>query len=546
MVGKAKNTHKKMRHVVFFSNFAVMKKILYTIVTLALFCACKNTQLFNINNRPQQQKSIVVLYENDVHCGIDGYSKIAGLRDAIVNSDTAYAAVVSCGDYLQGGSSGAISQGQYIIDIMRNVGYTAVTLGNHEFDYGTPRMKELQQKLQAPVVCANFFDMGAEQPYYAPFIIRRYGKKRVAFVGACTPETMRAESYSFYDEAGNQLYDLREKTFFKVIQKAVDDARLRGGADYVVLLSHVGEASDAMNIDSHKLVAATRGIDVVLDGHSHSTIPYDEVANLDGKIIKISQTGTQFNNIGKLLITNDGTFSTTLLPTADIPFTNDRVTNTTDSVKALLEQVTTRQLSSCNYALEIIDKNGVRQVRRAETNMADLVTDAFRHNASADIGLYNGGGIRNSISAGNITYGDVTNVLPFDNRLVVLEVQGSLLITMLERCTAAVPEEDGNFPQVSGLRYTIHSVSHTVSDIQVLDAATGKYVAIDPNKKYSVSTTDYYSSGGFDGILKDCTVLKNTTLLSRDVLSDYLEHTIGSTIGDAYKQSQGRITIIED
>lgn len=535
-----------MRSIVFFPNFAVMKKILFTIVTLALFCACKNTQLFNINNKPQQQKNIVVLYENDVHCGIDGYSKIAGLRDAIVNSDTAYAAVVSCGDYLQGGSSGAISQGQYIIDIMRNVGYTAVTLGNHEFDYGTPRMKELQQYLQAPVVCANFFDIGAERPYYAPYIIRRYGKTRVAFVGACTPETMRAESYSFYDEAGNQLYDLREKTFYKVIQKAVDDARLRGGADYVVLLSHVGEASDAMNIDSHKLVAATRGIDVVLDGHSHSSIPYDEVANLEGKKIKITQTGTQFNNIGKLVIKNDGTISTTLLPTADIPFTNALVTQATDSIKTLLEQVTTRQLSSCNYPLQIIDENGVRQVRRAETNIADLITDAFRHIAGADIGLYNGGGIRNSIAAGPVTYGDVTNVLPFDNRMVLLEVPGSLIITTLEKCSAKVPEEDGNFPQVSGLRYTIHSVSHTVSDIQVLDASTGKYVPINPNKKYSVSTTDYYSSGGFDGILKDCTILKNTTLLSRDILAEYLTNVIGSNIGDAYKQAQGRITIIED
>ncbi len=524
-----------------------MKKIFLSIATLALLCACKNTLLFNINDKYRpQQKSIVVLYENDVHCGIDGYTKIAGLRDAIVNSDTAYAAIVSNGDYLQGGSSGAISQGQYIIDIMRNVGYTAVTLGNHEFDYGTPRMKELLQKLQGPVVCANFFDMGAAQPYYAPFIIRRYGKTRVAFVGATTPETMRAESYSFYDEAGNQLYDLREKTFYQIIQKAVDDARLRGGADYVILLSHVGEASDAMNIDSHKLVAATRGIDVVLDGHSHSTIPYDEVPNLDGKKIKITQTGTQFANIGKLLITTDGAIYPTLLPTADIPYTNTRVTQTTDSVKTLLEQVTTRQLSSCDYPLEILDGNKVRQVRRAETNMADLITDAFRHNAGADIGLYNGGGIRNGIAAGPITYGDVTNVLPFDNRMVVLEVPGSLIIATLEKCSAKVPEEDGNFPQVSGLRYTIHSVSHTVSDIQVLDAATGKYVPIDPNKKYSVSTTDYYNSGGFDGMLKDCTVLKNTTLLSRDILADYLTSTLGSNIGDAFKQPQGRIKIIED
>ncbi len=521
-----------------------MKKILYSLIVVALFSACSTSR--RLTKDPlKTQKSIVILYENDVHCGIDGYTKLAGLRDAIMQSDTAYAAVVSCGDYLQGGSSGAISQGLYIVDIMRSVGYTAVTLGNHEFDYSTPHMKELMPKINAPVVCANFFDMDATEPFYAPYIIRQYGGKRVAFVGATTPETMRAESYSFYDERGQQLYDLRPSTFYSIIQQAVDKAR-KEGADYVVLLSHVGEAASDMNIDSHQMVAATRGIDVVLDGHTHSAIPYDEVKNIEGKTVKITQTGTQFANIGKLLITKDGEFTTTLLPTGDIPYESAMVTQVTDSVKTLLEKITTRQLSVCDYPLEIFDANGVRQVRRNETNMGDLVTDAFRHALNADIALYNGGGIRNTIPAGPITYGDVTNVLPFDNRLCMIEATGKDIITTLERCTSQVPEEDGNFPHVSGLRYTIHSASHTVSDIMVLDAATDNYLPIDPEKKYSVSTTDYYNSGGFDGILKPCKVLKSTTTLSRDVLADYLENTLNGNIGKAYATSQVRITIVND
>ena len=83
---------------------------------------------------PKQQKSIVILYENDVHCGIDGYQILAGLRDAV--ADTAFVAVVSSGDFVQGGTAGAISKGQYVADIMREVGYDAITLGNHEFDNG--------------------------------------------------------------------------------------------------------------------------------------------------------------------------------------------------------------------------------------------------------------------------------------------------------------------------------------------------------------------------------------------------------------------------
>ena len=104
------------------------------------------------------QKSIVILYENDAHCGIDGYTKMAGLRDAINQSDTAYAAAVCCGDFLQGNTTGAISKGQYIADILRLMDYHALTLGNHEFDYGVPRMNPsgMRQSLRSRRATASF------------------------------------------------------------------------------------------------------------------------------------------------------------------------------------------------------------------------------------------------------------------------------------------------------------------------------------------------------------------------------------------------------
>ena len=119
------------------------------------------------------QKSIVILYENDVHCGIDGYQKMAGLRDAINKTDTAYAGAVCVGDFLQGNTTGAISKGQYIIDIMKLMDYDAVTLGNHEFDYGIPRMKMLLEQLGAPIVSCNLYDLGDQQLTYMPYIIKR-------------------------------------------------------------------------------------------------------------------------------------------------------------------------------------------------------------------------------------------------------------------------------------------------------------------------------------------------------------------------------------
>lgn len=521
-----------------------MKKFFPFLLALVLLSACSTREKI-IGTQKLKQKSIVILYENDVHCGIDGYAKIAGLRDAINSSDTAYAAVVCSGDFLQGGTTGAISRGGYIADIMRDVNYTAITLGNHEFDYGTPRMKELLSQIKAPIVCANFYNVGDSLPYYPPYIIKQFGSKRIAFVGACTPVTMYSESYSFYDEEGKLLYDLKEANFYDVVQKAVDNARAEG-VDYVVLLAHVGESITEINIDSHQMIAATKGVDVVLDGHSHSAIPHAQVINQEGKPVDITQTGTQFANIGKLVITGNGAFSTTLIPTADVQYQSPLVTHTTDSIKALMEQVTKRQVCQSNYALEINDENGEREVRSMETNLGDIVADAFRHSMGAEIGLCNGGGIRNPVPAGNITYGDVINAQPFDNHMCVIEATGGEIIAMLERCTAIVPEEDGNFPQVSGMKYTIHKGSHTISDVKVLDESTGEYLPIDVNRKYTIGTTDYYKSGGFYGVLSQCRLIKTTTQLSRDALSDFLEKTLEGKTEDVYEKPLGRIIIVDD
>lgn len=517
------------------------------LMILALLCAIVLTSCSSEDNaivKPAMgQKSIVILYENDVHCGIDGYAAIAGLRDAIAASDTAWAGVVSSGDFLQGGMAGALSKGGFIVDIMRNVGYDAITLGNHEFDYGVNRMKDILSKVNAPIICSNFFDMGATQPNYAPYTIRNYGNRRVAFVGVLTPNTMIDESYSFFDDEDNQLYDLRPDNVIQLVQTAVDEVHSKG-ADYVVLLSHLGELKPALGMSSHELVAATRGIDVVLDGHTHSVIDHIDVANLDGKMVPVTQTGTQFANVGKLLITADGRLSTTLIPTKDIPYANGCVSATVDSVYHQMAQVTSRQIATCDFDLTINDANGHRLVRCGETNMADLVCDAYRHIMQADIGLSNGGGIRSGISAGNITYGDIVNVQPFDNHMVKIEATGAQIIDMLTACTAGLPDEEGQFPQVSGLRYTIHQRSHTISDVEVQSGDT--WQPIDVNRTYTIATIDYYRGGGFYDTLKQCTLITLAVSLYRDAVAEYLETTLGGIVPSEYAESQGRITIVDD
>lgn len=490
-------------------------------------------------------KSIVILFDNDVHCAIDGYTRMAGLRDAIAGSDTAYAGIVSCGDFLQGGSCGALSRGAYIADIMRNMGYDAVTLGNHEFDYGVPRMKELLQMAQAPIVCANFYGVNETQPCYAPYIIQRYGSTAVAYVGVCTPDAMDSERYAFFDAQDTQYYDLCTERINELVQNAVNRARSEG-ADYVVALSHLGEVAEGTSISSHELIAATTGIDAVLDGHTHSIIAHDAVSNRNGKLIPICQTGTQFANVGQLLIKPDGSISTMLFPVADIQEESSRVSATIDSVKREMELVASRKLGFTPYTLISEDEAGISLARLGETNFGDLVTDAFRHTMQAEIGIYNGGGIRHNIEAGTITYNDAANALPFDNHMAAIEATGADIRLMLETCTADLPNECGQFPQVSGMRYTIHLKSHTITDIEVKDAQTGTYQPLRDDQCYTVALSDYYQNGGYGNTLKACKLVNQSLILTRDALADYITDVLLGNVGEIYALPQGRITIVEE
>ena len=363
-----------------------------TLCSTLMFTSCSDNDDTSITP-PAGDRTIVVLFENDVHCAIGGYASLAGLRDAV--SDTAYAALVSSGDYLQGGTIGAISKGQYIIDVMRSMHYDAVTVGNHEFDYQTSRLQELMAGFNAPVVCCNLYDMNNNR-LFPPYTICTYGSKRIAYVGVLTPETqLQSEIYAFYDEKGKQLYDTRCDSYTQLVQQAADDAR-KEGADYVILLSHLGENISGNQYNTNDLIAATHGIDVVLDGHTHSVVN-TTVTNSLGQPVILCQTGTQFANVGKLVITKDGSMSATLIPTEQIANKNAEVAATVDKVNAIVDEKTDMVVFHSDVPLLITDGHGNRMVRKAETNAGDLVTDALCYGLNAQIGLINGGACCNNI-----------------------------------------------------------------------------------------------------------------------------------------------------
>jgi len=514
----------------------LMKRLFFLLCTLLAFSCTERVPLETGND------SIVVLFENDVHCAIDGYKHLAGYRDAV--KDTANAAVVSCGDYLQGGTAGAISEGDYIVRLLRSVGYDALTLGNHEFDYGVPRLKDLFRDFNAPVVCCNLFDMDGRR-LYDPYVICTYGKRRIAYVGVTTPEAQYTdEVYSFYDGDGNQLYDTRRDSYKQLVQEAVDSARGEG-ADYVILLSHMGETVTSTSFTSVDLIASTSGIDAVLDAHSHSVVN-TTVTNREGKEVLLCQTGTGFANIGKLVIGKDGALSVSFISSEEFSaYDNASVAVATSEVEAKLDVLTGRVVMYADVPILITDGEGTRLVRKQETNAADLVTDAMRGSVSAQIALISGGSLRKDIPAGEVKYRQVIDMLPFEDYVWKIDASGRQILRALELGVGELPEENGNFVQVSGIKYTASVSGHSISDVQVLQD-DGTYAPIQPDGSYSVAVLDYFlTGGGLYDVFAGCPLLESTNDLSRDVVIQYVSDVLGGRVGAPYDQPQGRITIVD-
>ncbi|MBP3717673.1 MAG: bifunctional metallophosphatase/5'-nucleotidase [Paludibacteraceae bacterium] len=508
-----------------------------------------------------KEKSIVVLYENDVHCATENYAKLAGLRDAV--ADTAYVALVSSGDYLQGGTAGAISTGQYVIDVMKECGYDAVTIGNHEFDYKMPRMIELLRQLGStpittnhpyshmqsgnigqppPVTCVNLCDSKTNKELYRPYILKQLGNKKIAFVGATTPTARKTEEYAFVDKDYNELYNLSPDSLTDLIQKAVNNAR-QAGADYVVLLAHLGEEKNEFNSDSHSIARQTTGIDVVLDGHTHSEIIGDTVHNKTGQTVVISQTGTKLKNIGKLVITPNGTITTELVPTSQLTRENEKVKRAY-TITCEKSSNFTEQVIGDNETLLLVRDNGKKVIRLRETNAGDFVADAVMDYCKSDITMVNAGSIRTNLPSGEVTNGGIMDLAPYDNRLTVVEETGAKIVELLTACIQSLPNADGDFPQVAGLRFEIDGTNHTVSNVMVMNKSTRQYEPIKPDQLYTIGTTDYtVKGGGFKGLLRHSKIVREDNKTMSDMVALYLKYTLKGHIGKEYAEPQGRINL---
>lgn len=542
----------------------------FLILSLALMMAFSGLALAEEADAAASN-GVVILYTNDVHCAIDtniGYAGVAAYEKAY--EDAGYdVLLVDCGDAIQGAAVGTLSTGEYIVDIMNEVGYDVATIGNHEFDYGVDRFNELAGMAEYPYVSANFTDLEGNT-ILSPYVVLEAGGYSIAFVGASTPETFSKSTPTYFqDEEGNFIYSFcggnDGADLYAAVQAAVDDARAEG-ADYVVVLSHLGTEASSVPYTSTDLIANTSGIDVVLDGHSHSVWEMEIEQNKDGEDVVMSSTGTQLTALGSLTIDAEGNLATQLH--TETIFQDDETATFIDGIEAQYADTLATVVATSDVDLTIYDPtetdadgNPIRLIRSQETNLGDLCADAYRAISGADIAFVNGGGIRDSIPAGDITYEQIIAVHPFGNALCVVEATGQEILDALEMSVRHVPDETGGFLQVSGLTFEVNT--SVESSVVVDDADMFVEVAgdrrvqnvlvggepIDPEATYTLASHNYMLKSGGDGytMFADNVLLQDEVMLDNQVLINYITESLGGVVGEEYSDpyGQGRITFVE-
>lgn len=545
--------------------------------TFLLIMAAALVLLSGCGSNKQKQEDIVILYTNDVHCAVDeniGYAGLAAYKKQM-QEKTPYVTLVDCGDAIQGGAIGLVSQGEYPLQLMNRAGYDLAVLGNHEFDYGMERLAEVIEASGAQYLGCNIRYSGTGENALAsvkPYQIEAYGDTDVAFVGVCTPENITSSTPTYFmDEAGQFIYDFYgkdEASFYLQIQETVNECRDKG-ADYVILLAHLGTDEDSAPFRSIDLIEHTKGVDAVLDAHSHSIIPCRIIFNQDGKEVLLSSTGTELAYIGQLTITPGGTITTGLI---SYPGKDEETAAYIREILAAFAEDMNRVVGQSKIPLSISSEAGIRMVRSRETAIGDFCADAYRIVSDAEIAIVNGGGIRADLPKGDITCGDLIDVHPYGNSLCVAKVSGQDILDALEMANRAVQAqycdgenavgENGGFLQVSGLTFTVDTSipsavvldeqemfvscgdTRRVKDVMVLQK-DGSFLPLDPNRTYTLASQNYLLKQGGDGLsmFMDKPLTIDDGLTDYKILETYLHDYLGGVIGTEYETPQGRITI---
>ena len=535
---------------------------------------------------------VTVLYTNDIHTYITKdltYSKVAAYKDSLEN-----VLLVDAGDHIQGTAYGSMDKGATIAQLMNAAGYDLATLGNHEFDYGMDGCMAAIEAADFPYVSCNFYHEAngvAGENVLDSYKVFEVGGVKIAFIGITTPESFTKSTPSYFqDENGNYIYGIAGgadgEALYTAVQNAIDAASAE--ADYVIALGHLGLDESSQPWTSREVIANTTGLDAFIDGHSHTTIPMEEVTDEGGNTVILTQTGSYLDAVGQMTIAADGTITTQLLTAEDLAeVTPDaEVKAIEDAWVAELDEQLGQVIGYSQVTLDNYDAEGNRLVRKQETNTGDFAADALYYlfdemDLDVDVAVMNGGGVRNEAVTGEISYQTCKAIHTFGNVACLQTVTGQQLLDALEwgakDVTADGSVENGGFLHVSGLRYTINTAipstvqqddkgvwtggptgAYRVTNVEVLNNETGAYEPLDLTAQYNLAGYNYTLRDLGDGFAMFDGAVNVLDYVSEDymVLANYVESfpvdeatglpTIPADSQYAEVTGNGRITIVNE
>ncbi|MHA5221423.1 5'-nucleotidase C-terminal domain-containing protein [Dysosmobacter sp. Phy] len=530
------------------------RKILSLLLAVAMVFSLAVTAHAEETEEKTMDGQIVILHTNDVHGAIAGYAKVAALKDAY-EAKGAYVLLMDAGDFIQGDPTVSVSEGATAVELMNMAGYDVVSMGNHEFDYGYENMKTLAAAAEFPIVDANVLYNG-KVAFEDNVVFTAPDGTKIGVFGLDTPETAtkahpaKIQGVTFLAE--DKLFDCAKK------QVAALEAE---GCDYIVCLGHLGIDDESTGNRSIDLLKKVSGIDVFIDGHSHSTLgevtAAAEAAGIAGTAV--TSTGTKLENVGVVTI-NGESISATVTALADLTAEDADIAARAAAIQKEIDDDYGTVFAKTEVAL-----NGEKDPgnRTEETNLGDLICDALvwgakKNGETVDAAVTNGGGIRASIAAGNITKKDINTVLPFGNTLGIVKVTGAELLEALEASTYCTPAAIGGFPQVSGIEFTVDTtVAYDQGDLYpgstyygpksiqrvTIETVGGK--AFDPKATYSIATNDFLAAGGDTYYaFAAASVNYDLGIPMDEVVMDYITTELkGVVTAEAYGEPAGRITV---
>ena len=501
-----------------------------------------------------EKSEVTILYTNDVHTYIDKqapeltYAAIAALKQSYQDAGKKVL-LVDAGDHVQGTAYGSMDQGASIIELMNAAGYDAATPGNHEFDYGMDRAKELMRDADFPYLSCNWVDLRTNLRVLPEIKVFVRGGVRIAFVGITTPETFTKSTPAYFMNKAQTkyIYDILGgedgQKLYSSVQKAVDKAKCL--ADVVIGLGHLGVDPSSSPWTSEEVIAHTTGFDAFIDGHSHTVMENKQVADASGRLVTLTQTGSYFANVGEMTIAPDGTISTRLVSTYDQE--DPAVAAEQAAWVSSVDEMLGEKIAVADTKFYITDPaTGKRRIRSGETNLGDFVADGIYtyfnevEQLHCDIAIMNGGGIRSDEDAGYWTFKTCKQVSPFGNVACLMSVTGKQIQDALEfaaRFAGEDGKENGGFLQVAGATYEIHTdIPNTVQtddknvwigsatgtprvqNVKIYDRANGTYVPLDESKTYALAGMNYTLRNLGDGFA----MFDGAELIKDYVSEDYL------------------------